>query len=292
MQGTTPNATTGRINNAGGKWLAGEVFNIGVLSLNNTQGSLLHIQKYLYLNLKEQLDNREGRLQSGQAFKLDAQTLNNASGTIGGQQQLAFRILGEFDNAGDDLRSNGDQQITAASIDNRQGVFRSRGVLALTAAQLDNTNGTLISQGNGIYRIEMLDNRQGKVHNGETLTLDGRQVNNQRGQLVSSQALTLKENQLDNSGQRTLSSLAALEVHADHLDNRDGGPLLGMTHTSVTARDIDNIAVWLQSAGTLSLIGVSTLNNRQWRILANECQTSTDRLAAHSTQPKWQTGEC
>lgn len=95
-------------------------------------------------------------------------------------------------------------------------------------------------------------------------------MNNQRGQLVSSQALTLKANQLDNSGQGTLSSQAALEVQTDHLDNRDGGRLLGTTYTSVTARDIDNIAGWLQSAGTLSLTGVSTLNNRQVRILTND----------------------
>lgn len=82
--------------------------------------------------------------------------------------------------------------------------------------------------------------------------------------------MTLKANQLDNSGQGTLSSQAALEVQTDHLDNRDGGRVLGTTHTSVTARDIDNMAGWLQSAGTLSLTGVSTLNNRQGRILTND----------------------
>lgn len=105
----------------------------------------------------------------------------------------------------------------------------------------------------------MLDNRQGKVHSGEALTLDGRQVNSQRGQLISSHALTLKANRIDNSGQ------AALEVQTDHLDNRDGGRVLGTAHTNVTARDIDNMAGWLQSA---------------------------DRLAARPTQPEWQAGEC
>ncbi|WP_339037489.1 hypothetical protein [Serratia symbiotica] len=175
--------------------------------------------------MKEQLDNHQGRLQGGEALKLDAQTLNNASGTIDGQQRLALRIIGGLDNAGGAVRSNGDQQITAASIDKRQGVFSSRGGLALTAAQLDNSNGTLISEGSGIYRIEMLDNRQGKVHRGEALTLNGRQVNNQRGQPVSSQALTLKANQLDYSSQ------SALEVQTDHLDNRYGGRVLWVRHT-------------------------------------------------------------
>ncbi|MCP1065644.1 hypothetical protein M5G07_09715 [Serratia symbiotica] len=71
---------------------------------------------------------------------------------------VGVRILGGLDNAGGAVRSNGDQQITTASIDNRQGVFSSRSGPMLTAAQLDNTNGTLISQGTAIYRIEMLDN--------------------------------------------------------------------------------------------------------------------------------------
>ncbi|WP_339037491.1 hypothetical protein [Serratia symbiotica] len=38
----------------------------------------------------------------------------------------------------------------------------------------------------------------------------------------------------------------------------------------MTARDIDNMAGWLQSACSFSLTGVSTLNNRQGRILAND----------------------
>ncbi|VEI20617.1 Filamentous hemagglutinin [Serratia plymuthica] len=269
VQGSDGGAYAGQINNAGGQWLAGRALNIAAQSLDNSQSGLLYSQQSLTLNLNGGLDNRSGKLQGGEALQLDAQALNNAGGTIDGQQQLALRILGALNNAGGAVRSNGEQRITAAGIDNRQGIFSSRGGIALTTAQLDNAGGTLISQGTGIYRFDRLNNQQGKVHSGEALILDGTQVNNQSGQLVSSQGLTLEAKALDNSGQGTISSQATLDVRGERLNNRDGGLLLGTTHTGITARDIDNTDGRLQSAGTLTFTDVATLDNRQGRILAN-----------------------
>ncbi|MFL1818837.1 hemagglutinin repeat-containing protein [Pantoea agglomerans] len=66
-----------------------------------------------------------------------------------------------------------------------------------------------------------------------------------------------------------ISSQAGLSLQADRLINRDGGLLLGTTYSDITARDIDNSAGRLQSAGTLRLRGVAQLDNRQGRVLAN-----------------------
>ncbi|GAB2948249.1 hemagglutinin repeat-containing protein [Hafnia psychrotolerans] len=269
VQGTTESAVAGSINNAGGQWLAGEALNIAALSLNNTQSGQLYSQKQLRLNLNGGLDNHSGKLQSGEALSLDAQALNNAGGTIDAQQALTLRILNLLDNTDGAVRSNGEQQVTAGNINNRQGVFSSRGGIALSTSQLDNTRGTLISQGAGSYHIDRLNNPQGKVHSGASLTLDATQVNNQGGQLVATQGLKINAGALDNSGQGTLSSQASLDVQTDRLNNRDGGLILGTTHTSITARDIDNTAGRLQSAATLTLAAVSQLDNRQGHILAN-----------------------
>lgn len=268
-QGADDGARAGHINSTGGQWLAGESLNIAALSLDNTQAGQLYSQKQLRLDLNGGLDNRGGKIQGGDALTLNAQTLNNAGGTIDGQQQMALHILGLLNNAGGAVRSNGGQQVSAAGIDNRQGVFSSLGGITMTTAQLDNAEGTLISQGSGVYRIDTLNNQQGKVHSGAALTLDAVQVNNQGGQLVATQGMTLKAGALDNSGQGTLSSQAELDVQTDHLNNRDGGLILGTARTGITARNIDNTAGRLQSVGSLTFTGVTTLDNRQGSILAN-----------------------
>ncbi|WP_368926921.1 hemagglutinin repeat-containing protein [Serratia marcescens] len=259
----------GAVNNAGGQWLAGEGLSIAARSLDNSQGGLLYSQKQQRLMLSDALNNRDGKMQSGEALQLDAQALNNAGGTIDGQQQVTLRIFGLLENTGGAVRSNGGQEVSAAGINNTRGVFSSRGGITVTSKQLNNDGGTLISQGTGIYRLDRLNNQQGKLHSGDALTLEGAQVNNQGGQLVSTQGLTLKAEALDNSGQGTLSSQGAIKLLTDRLNNRDGGLILGTTRTDITARDIDNTAGRLQSSGQMTLSGVTQLDNRQGRILAD-----------------------
>ena len=273
----------GAINNAGGQWLAGQALTIAARALDNTQGGLLYSQKQQRLALSDALNNRDGKVQSGEALQLDAQTLNNAGGTIDGQQQVALRILGLLENTDGAVRSNGGQEVSAAGINNTRGVFSSRGGITVASKQLDNAGGTLISQGSGIYRLDTLNNQHGKVHSGDALTLEGAQVNNRGGQLVSTQGLALKAGTLDNSGQGTLSSQAALNLQADRLNNRDGGLILGTTRADITSHDIDNTAGRLQSSGQMILAGVTQLDNRQGRILANgNLNINTDRSQTDS----------
>ncbi|MGC0944981.1 hemagglutinin repeat-containing protein [Pantoea agglomerans] len=269
VQGQTEGSRTGNINNAGGQWLAGEGLTITAARIDNTQGGLLYSQRQLKLNLAGDLHNQAGKIQSGEAFQLDAQTLNNTGGNIDSQQQLTLQLSGQFDNKGGAVRSNGGQQINAAAINNRQGVFSSREAINLTTGQLENASGTLISQGAGSYHVGTLNNQQGKVHSGAALTLEAAQLNNQGGQLVATQDLVLNATAIDNSTQGVISSQAGLSLQADRLINRDGGLLLGTTYSDITARDIDNSAGRLQSAGTLMLRGVAQLDNRQGRVLAN-----------------------
>ncbi|EMN8762844.1 hemagglutinin repeat-containing protein [Serratia marcescens] len=283
VQGAADGEHAGAINNTGGEWLAGQALTIAARSLDNVQAGQLYSQKQLRLNLNGGLDNRGGKIQGGDALALDAQALNNAGGTIDGQQRVALRILGLLENTGGAVRSNGGQEVSAASINNTRGVFSSRGGITVASKQLDNTGGTLISQGAGTYRLDRLNNQHGKVHSGDALTLEGAQVNNRGGQLVSTQGLALKAGTLDNSGQGTLSSQAELDVQAERLNNRDGGLILGTTRTDITSRDIDNTAGRLQSSGQMTLSGGTQLDNRQGRILANgNLNINTDRSRTDS----------
>ncbi|WP_304163656.1 hemagglutinin repeat-containing protein, partial [Lonsdalea britannica] len=269
VRGNTADESTGAVNNAGGQWLAGEGFSLAAQKLDNTQGGVLYSQKQLDLNVGTQLDNQQGKLQSGETLTLNAQSLQNDGGTLDSQQQLVLNTSGELSNQGGALRSNGDQRITAQRVNNQNGVVSSQGGLTLNAPLLDNAGGTLISQGAGTYRVDTLNNQQGKVHSGNALTLTANQVNNSAGQLVSTQDFTLNAPQLNNSGQGTISSQGALDIQSDTVNNRDGGLILGTTRTGVTAREADNTAGRLQSAGALTLTGLTQLDNSQGRVIAN-----------------------
>ncbi|WP_446500471.1 hemagglutinin repeat-containing protein, partial [Photorhabdus aballayi] len=269
VQGAKEDVAAGRLQNVGGKLQAGDGLVVTVQGVDNQNG-LLYSQKQMRLTLSDILDNRQGKLKSGGDMQLGAQSLLNETGSMDSQQQLGLRILGLLDNTRGVVRSNGGQQISAERVDNRQGVFSSRGALELAASRLDNPDGMIISQGTGIYRINVLNNQQGKVHSNDTLILSGEQVNNQAGQLISTKAMRLGSKQLNNGGQGKITSQDALVVQADRLNNREGGLLLGTTYTDVTARELDNTAGRLQSAGALMLSHLDVLDNRQGYLLANK----------------------
>ncbi|AML59001.1 Putative large exoprotein involved in heme utilization or adhesion of ShlA/HecA/FhaA family [Serratia rubidaea] len=268
LRGANAGEAAGTLHNAAGQLLAGDALSVAAQSLDNQQGGLLYSQRAMRLNLNGALDNRRGRLQSGERLQLDAQSLLNEGGALDGQQQVALRILGLLDNTRGAIRSNGAQQVSAQQVENREGVFSSRGSLALSAGRLDNLNGTLIGQGDGDYRIDTLNNQQGKIHSGQALTLRGQQLNNQGGQLVSTGAQRLEVAQIDNRG-GTVTSQDRLSLQSSGLNNRDGGLLMGTTHTDVSAQTLDNGGGRLQSAGSLTLSLLDTLNNQQGRIVAN-----------------------
>ncbi|MDR3434302.1 MAG: filamentous hemagglutinin N-terminal domain-containing protein, partial [Rouxiella aceris] len=261
--------SSGSISNAGGQWLAGEILNISARAIDNSQGGLLYSQKLLTLDLADNLNNQQGKIQSGDALSLSAQALQNSGGALDSQQQLSLRILGELNNLGGTLRSEGDQQITARYFNNQNGLASSRSGLTVNVPQLDNGNGTLISLGAGDYDIDVLNNGNGKIHSGDKLKITGSQVNNTAGQLVSTQDLQLGASILNNNGRGIISSQAGLSIQSSTLNNSDGGSILGTAQTTITAQDIENTSGSLQAGGALTLVGLSQLDNRQGRIVSN-----------------------
>ncbi|RRZ97076.1 hemagglutinin repeat-containing protein [Erwinia sp. 198] len=261
--------TTGLVDNAGGKILAGERLQIDAWHIDNQQHGLLYSEGLLKLTLADRLDNRSGSLKSSGDIQLDAATLLNDQGAIDSQQKLAIQLAGVLDNRQGSLRADQAMRLVASQIENGDGLVSSSGTLQITTGELNNRAGTIVSQAAGLYQLETLNNQQGRLHSGGPLTVSSGTVDNRGGQLVSVQALSVESKLTDNSANGIVSSQQALVIQADQVINRDGGRLIGTTHTSVTAGSLDNRAGRVQSRGALTLTLLQTLNNQQGLILSS-----------------------
>ncbi|WP_241069834.1 hemagglutinin repeat-containing protein [Achromobacter insuavis] len=227
VQGADDATPVDFINNAKGRMLAGTGLTLAAQGLDNTGQGLIHSQRQARLDVRNVVDNRLGQLQSDEALQLDAQQLLNEGGAIDSLGRLDLRITGLLGNDQGKVRSDGDQHITAQQVSNRHGVFSGAGALALVADRLDN----------------------------------------QAGRLGAAKAFVLNAARLDNSGRGHITSQGRLDIAADHLINRDGGVLLGTTHTGLKAGALFNQDGVVQSGDVLA-IDTHTLDNQGGTLLS------------------------
>ncbi len=171
---------------------------------------------------------------------------NSAEGTLSSKSgTLLTRLTGTLDNhAAGALVSQGKQTISAAGLNNDQGIISGQADVSLTVAgRLDNSNGGLISAGQHLgfnhAQSEIL-NRGGQI-SAANITLVGQSLDNSAGQLISQGTLegTLS-GALINANNARLASGAALLLNASSLDNR-GGQLVSQDRLDLTlADDLDN----------------------------------------------------
>ena len=171
---------------------------------------------------------------------------NSAEGTLSSKSgTLLTTLTGTLDNhAAGALVSQGKQTISAASLNNDQGIISGQADVSLTVAgRLDNSNGGLISAGQHLgfnhARSEIL-NRGGQI-SAANITLVGQSLDNSAGQLISQGTLdgTLS-GALINANNARLASGAALLLNASSLDNR-GGQLVSQDRLDLTLTDdLDN----------------------------------------------------
>jgi filamentous hemagglutinin len=172
---------------------------------------------------------------------------NSAEGTLSSKSgTLQTTLTGALDNhAAGALVSQGKQTISAASLNNDQGIISGQADVSLTVAgRLDNSNGGLISAGQHLAfnnaQSEIL-NRGGQI-SAANITLIGQSLDNSAGQLISQGTLegTLS-GALINANNARLASGAALLLNASSLDNR-GGQLVSQDRLDLTLAngDLDN----------------------------------------------------
>jgi len=172
---------------------------------------------------------------------------NSAEGTLSSKSgTLQTTLTGALDNhAAGALVSQGKQTISAAGLNNNQGIISGQADVSLTVAgRLDNSNNGLISAGQHLdfsnAQSEIL-NRGGQI-SAANITLIGQSLDNSAGQLISQGTLegTLS-GALINANNARLASGAALLLNASSLDNR-GGQLVSQDRLDLTLAngDLDN----------------------------------------------------
>ncbi|MFS7252086.1 hemagglutinin repeat-containing protein [Rahnella rivi] len=299
--GNTLQLLTGALLNQSGQLQSRESLSI------NTQGQLLDNQNGLMLSGDSlqidsgELNNSRGQLQAVGALTLNAwnATLTNLSGLIRSGASVVInsvQLINRQTQGTDEGIEGQSVHISAAAVDNNQGVMRSDDALVVTTGSLDNTGG-LASSGN---RLNISGNGLALTNTGGTLiagnafdliadslTGDGNVLSqgdmqlalNQnfvnQGQVVANGDLTFTLNQ-----QLTNNSLikagGVLDMHASQLTNNAPAEIsAGATHLSVD-NDLTNRGL---IDGGLTHIDAATLTNiGSGRIYGDHIAIKSDTL--------------
>jgi filamentous hemagglutinin len=232
------------LDNRGGEVSSSSSLTVGAERLDNGQGGRLIAAQTLDAQA-EQLNNQGGLVSGWQGVTVSGGSLDNSQGgTLSSRSGgVKLELSGHLDNSGEGaLVSRGDQQLHAASLDNRgNGIISSEG--AITAeldAALDNGSGGLISA------------------TGE-LELQAGTVRNVGGQLGGASDVRVRAESLDNSsGQLTATGTLDLLLGAALLNS--GGRLASGRDLLLHAGDIDNRSGRITSQGLLDLFAASLTN--------------------------------
>ncbi|WP_426715810.1 hemagglutinin repeat-containing protein, partial [Chromobacterium violaceum] len=238
--------------------------------LNNQGGALLSAQA-LNLSLPGAINNQQGQIQ-GDSLQVNGASLDNRGGTVkaigNGDHQL--HLAGKLDNsAGGAVLSNGNLDLKADQLDNRQGSLQASGLLNARVGQdLSNQGGQLLA---GQLQLEAnnLWNQGGKLGQAGTgqtlLTLRGQLDNSAQGKITSNGQLTLSSGDINNN-QGVLSSQGDLVLHGGNLINRQG-TLGSQAALTVTTGQLDNDGGLVQ-AGRALQVDAANLSNGGGRVLA------------------------
>ncbi|MBA8737071.1 hemagglutinin repeat-containing protein, partial [Chromobacterium violaceum] len=238
--------------------------------LNNQGGALLSAQA-LNLSLPGAINNQQGQIQ-GNSLQVNGASLDNRGGTVkaigNGDNQL--HLAGKLDNsAGGAVLSNGNLDLKADQLDNRQGSLQASGLLNARVGQdLSNQGGQLLA---GQLQLDAnnLWNQGGKLGQagmGQTLlTLRGQLDNSAQGKITSNGQLTLSSGDINNY-QGMLSSQGDLVLHGSNLINRQG-TLGSQAALTISTGQIDNDGGLVQ-AGRVLQLDAASLNNGGGRVLA------------------------
>ena len=274
----------GSVNNLAGQLLADSLTLTAQGAVNNNGGILAAGKMSV---IAQRIDNQNGRMQAQAALEVTADDLKNnqgvllgktlsaklgslsgnTQGTVSADGQLKLVVRNALDNALGRLQSvQGDLDLTAGSLDNRQGVVVGRQLLLTATEQLDNRGGRIV--GDGILaNAKVIDNSdQGLLVAGTdgAILLATQRLSSNKGRIQSEGNLELQAPQLENQGGVVLGN--RLEVRGSHLDNSQGGALVSDGDEIVLILDgVLNNATGLIDAGDQALTftrAVSSLGNQ------------------------------
>ncbi|MGJ0481060.1 hemagglutinin repeat-containing protein [Pantoea agglomerans] len=266
-------ATTGKVNNQAGKWLAGKAIALSSSALSNQRG-LLQSGEALTLNTHGQrVDNTSsGQIVATGALSVFSGEFDNQSGKVasGGATSLQTSLL---NNNGGQISALGDLSLTNRGLQNNDGglIQSAKNLLMDTqGATLSNnrsgSTGGITSQGNLTVKAGALDNQQGAMIGNGQMTLSVENVNNQQGQIVALGDIVAMSHALDNR-RGTLQSGQDVQWNTQGfaLDNR-GGTLSAQNWVSLDTADFNNQHGLLASGGAMSLTTAAFDNSQQGQV--------------------------
>lgn len=252
-------------------------------NLSNREGQLLQSGNgTMALNARYHTDNRDGLIVTTGHVQLNTASLDNRQGQIAVQGNLTFSgqtldngngglvqsgadmmlILREIDNrdSGDTggIISQGNMQITSASLLNDRGLLLSGKQAILDSSRFSNIAGTLVA----LEQLRLTtrsdtDNQEGLIQgNGVDLVTGGHCLDNREGTIYSLANMQLATAALNNQN-GIFGAKSDFTLRADWLDNSNGTLLTGQNLTITNGGTFDNSRGELAAGGTLSLAGTA-----------------------------------
>jgi len=254
-----------RLDNRGGTLAAGGAARFAAAELLNDKGTLsaggtLNVQA-------RQLSNLAGIVAATEAMQVMAGQLDNSGGVLGSVNAgLQLTLDKALLNQGGRLEAAGDIQLSAAGLDNRQGVISGRNLLLDSRGlAVDNGDGTLNAAATLDLRSGELRNAAGLIQAGGRLLLDtGDQalLNSASGTakgIVGQGEVELRAAQLVND-KGFIAGKGNVLLAADSLENH--GQIMGESQLRLTGERLDNQGGEVQARGALLLEHSRTLDNR------------------------------
>ncbi|WP_425327913.1 hemagglutinin repeat-containing protein [Pseudomonas nitroreducens] len=290
----------GSVNNVSGKLLADSLTLIVKGDVNNNGGTLVAEQ----LNVSARsVDNESGRMQAKAALKLSADDLENSqglllggaldvklgdlsdntNGTLSADGLLKLVVRNALDNTLGRLQSvQGNLDIHTGRLENRQGALVGSQLLLTAKGQLDNRGGRIAADGiqasAGV--IDNSDQGQMVAGKGGVSLIAAQRLSNNHGRIQSEGSLELQAPQLENRGGTALGK--RIEVSGSHLDNSQGGALVGDGDEVLLNLDgVLNNATGLIDAGNQALIfthAVASLGNQGGTLRGERIDLLADKL--------------
>lgn len=201
--------------------------------------------------------------------------MKNQGGLVSGWNAVTVNG-GTLDNSQEgtvsSLLGNLDIDLGSALINNTKGGLAGKGVVTITAASLDNSNGIVTSGGKQTLTMiqgAINNTSGGLIESSDTLDISAVSLNNASGKVTANKALTFTGTSLDNTNGSVVGADSVTLDLLGTLTNIKGA--LGSTGSLVIKRSssIDNQGGQILSQSLLSLLTGSLNNSQKGTVSAN-----------------------
>ncbi len=279
--GATTIVVTDTIDNSHGVIASNGATRLNAAQLVNQGGSLRAAgTANLNLSVSGALDNsRAGDIGAGGSAVISAGSLDNTTGSITAVGDLGIGSTGAVTNTQGTLAANGNTTLTAASLDNTQGLIGAvNGALGITTSQQTvNTSGKLQSGTSLTLASTGLGNAGGSISAGTDLALDtrGAALDNRNATVAATRTVTLSSGALDNTAGLIQSGGAmAIDTHGGALTNTQAsahaggqggqggqGGIASGGSLALTTGALDNTAGYIGAVGDLNASTAQVTNS-------------------------------